>query len=279
MTSTEEHRLAHVRGEDATRKRFGVCSPNSLYARCVAALALSAAEMKAENYILDSIEEFVDDVRSAVSGYADTKPDPNFWVHADRPLDIAKAGKAPEIIRADLERVVDNYLKLPVRSTVVDRTLVDILIAAELYAFAQEVYGGWHPISRIRVAPRLLGLFVRGRLALGILLCVALVIWGVWTGSAPTQDVWTFALAYFAADTCLAVCLLPFGWRGLRRQNALTQQLLDKMEGVYLDMKSDGPISARRVLERVRNAADAGVGWPSPLFALLDDIIAREGRF
>lgn len=42
-------------------------------------------------------------------------------------------------------------------------------------------------------------------------------------------------------------------------------------------MESSGAIRARRVRELAQAAHDKGVGWPSSLFALLDDIIARDG--
>jgi hypothetical protein len=47
---------------------------------------------------------------------------------------------------------------------------------------------------------------------------------------------------------------------------------------VILNLNHTGPVSARRLLERVKVAADKGVVWPRPLYALLDDVMARTGR-
>lgn len=55
--------------------------------------------------------------------------------------------------------------------------------------------------------------------------------------------------------------------------------LLSQMNGVYVELRSDGPISGRHIEERARKAADAGGVWPAPLFGLLDDINRRDGRF
>jgi hypothetical protein len=55
--------------------------------------------------------------------------------------------------------------------------------------------------------------------------------------------------------------------------------LMELMIGVYSELQPNGATSALRVRQRVEQAAAEGVVWPSTLFALLDDIIARSGRF
>ena len=56
-------------------------------------------------------------------------------------------------------------------------------------------------------------------------------------------------------------------------------KLLSEMNGVYCELAPSGPYSARHIEHRARSAADKGVVWPAPLFALLDDINNRGGRF
>jgi hypothetical protein len=46
----------------------------------------------------------------------------------------------------------------------------------------------------------------------------------------------------------------------------------------YGELNSNGPISARRLLERLKSASEKGVVWPAPLYALIDDVMARTGR-
>ncbi len=57
------------------------------------------------------------------------------------------------------------------------------------------------------------------------------------------------------------------------------RKLLVTMSTLYNELKSDGPISAQYARERAGDAAKQGVVQPAPLFALLDDIISRSGRF
>jgi hypothetical protein len=64
-----------------------------------------------------------------------------------------------------------------------------------------------------------------------------------------------------------------------RRHNKRISTMLATMNRVYLELDAAGPVSSRNFIELARKATDAGVVWPAPLFALLDDIAARSGRF
>jgi hypothetical protein len=77
----------------------------------------------------------------------------------------------------------------------------------------------------------------------------------------------------------VATMALPFVWsqRAKAKQRVVT--LMDAMINVYAELKSDGAISAEHIRARSQKAADGGVIWPAPLFAMLDDIIRRTGRF
>jgi hypothetical protein len=77
----------------------------------------------------------------------------------------------------------------------------------------------------------------------------------------------------------VATIALPVVWVQQRKEKQRTLQLLSGMLGVYSDLKSDGAISAQHILERVKAMASLGVGWPAPLFAMLDDVLRRTGRF
>lgn len=46
----------------------------------------------------------------------------------------------------------------------------------------------------------------------------------------------------------------------------------------YGTMQSDSVISAQHVLDSVKASAALGVVWPSPLFVVLEDVIARGGK-
>jgi hypothetical protein len=49
-----------------------------------------------------------------------------------------------------------------------------------------------------------------------------------------------------------------------------------EMIGLYSELHSDGPLSVRRVRERVQQLADLGAVWPGAVWALLDDMEARK---
>jgi hypothetical protein len=131
----------------------------------------------------------------------------------DCPIDLIEADKVPRIDRPSLESLVGDYLALPYRSQAMDRALVRCLIAAELYAFGDEMRGWWWPT---------LFRFSSGR---------------------------------------------------------KVRNLLAIMDTLYYEQRSDGPISAYYTRERANDARKQGVIWPAPLFAVLDDIISRTGRY
>ena len=50
------------------------------------------------------------------------------------------------------------------------------------------------------------------------------------------------------------------------------------MDQTYSELPPGVAVSTRRLREAASMAADAGVVWPAPLYAMLDDNIARTGR-
>ena len=57
------------------------------------------------------------------------------------------------------------------------------------------------------------------------------------------------------------------------------KHLMQSMLSVYSELRSNGFISAQHIRERAQETSKEGVIWPSTLFVVLDDIIARTGRF
>jgi hypothetical protein len=76
----------------------------------------------------------------------------------------------------------------------------------------------------------------------------------------------------------LTTLFLPFVWRRHAKNVKRVKSLMTEMLGCYSELLSDGPVSARHLLEQLRVAADKGVAWPAPLYALLDDIMVRTRR-
>jgi len=63
-----------------------------------------------------------------------------FWRHDDQPQVRIKARDYPYMSRDDIEEYAYNYLDLPYRAPLLERTIVDILIALEFFAFAKEMF-------------------------------------------------------------------------------------------------------------------------------------------
>jgi hypothetical protein len=76
----------------------------------------------------------------------------------------------------------------------------------------------------------------------------------------------------------IALVRLPLQWRHQRTQKARVVSLINAMIETYHQLPAEGMISTRRVREVAQKACDNGVGWPGPLFALLDDNIQRDGK-
>ena len=55
-------------------------------------------------------------------------------------MDKIKGGDTPHIDRSLVEQATAEYLDLPFRCQAMDRTLVDLLLVMELYAFGDEMY-------------------------------------------------------------------------------------------------------------------------------------------
>jgi hypothetical protein len=83
---------------------------------------------------------------------------------------------------------------------------------------------------------------------------------------------------YFYSKRCLGALVLPIDWRLHANSTRLTKSLMNEMISCYSELKTNGPVSARRLQERLQTAADKGVAWRAPLYALLDDVMGRTGR-
>jgi hypothetical protein len=89
-------------------------------------------------------------------------PSPNFWDNNAKPLEKIKAKQVPYIDHSGLEAVVGEYLALPYRCQALDRFLVRVLIAMELYAYGdemlnEETFGLFPARSPLRQRHALLG--------------------------------------------------------------------------------------------------------------------------
>jgi hypothetical protein len=293
-TDAVQYRVNDLLGEEDLNKRID----RSLYSYLLQEMTKAASDYALNRNIhpdefehgeLGKALDVVDGLRSAlVRDWEDKSLD--FWDSQGSPIaiDKIKADKVPYINRSSVEYVVGEYLALPYRSQAMDRILVNVLIAMELYAFGDEMLNektfDFLPARSPLKQRHVLLAYLRGQLLNGAFFVgvAALALWASSHGWVSESSAWwtsgicVFLFLLFAAISTFA---LPFAWHKQASARQRVATLLSTMATIYNELRSDGPISAQYIRDRATNAAQEGVVWPAPLFALLDDIISRTGRF
>ena len=243
-----------------------------------------------KNRTFEMLVELVQELRDAVLGldkenYQKPEKMLNFWSSHRQPFVEVKDKGPPE----QIAHAADEYLRLTYRCAQFERLRIDMLTAAEMYAYGATVLQKvplpslWdYNIDPLHYRPIRAWFF--GQLSNLALFGIpaALALWAAtkdWIG--PDTNFWIIAgcVALFLLFFCLGVLGLPFLIWGSARAKAQVHKRLNAMLGAYAALQSDGPISARHVIQRLEAAAKHEVVWPAPLHALLDDIMKRDGRF
>lgn len=230
------------------------------------------------------------------------------WHHIDYARDRITRGDIPFIDRTALEPATGQYLKLPFRCSRMDRILVDALVALETLKFGEEIFGPQKPISTVLASlgvapnvhpamhhPDVFKGWIRGAshntLIFGGIAAVSFYLGSVDAGAPHwitklskwlSKSEWM--LIGWAASIMLALILVVsfVATVKARRVQAVVRQtyrdVLNRMFDVYDELQSEGPVSASRVRDLAATASTSGVRWPPPLFAILDDILVRDGR-
>lgn len=210
------------------------------------------------------------------------------WRHRSDILRDIPRKLIPAIDRSGLETATGMYLNLPFRCDIVDRLLIDALIAMEFYAYGDEMFNerrfpGISPRSPLKQRHSLyVYLLVQSQNALTFLGIAAAAMFAAshsWIGWN-----WAFWIAgpsvvVFLILFALGTIYLPSNWLLLNRKRKTVLEIINSMNASYIELKTDGPISATRMKEVLKSAAEKGVSWPAPVFALLDDVNSRVGRF
>jgi hypothetical protein len=212
----------------------------------------------------------------------------DFWDSHSSPFDKIKADKVPYIDRLSLESVVDAYLELPYRSRTMDRFLVRVLVAVELYAFGDEMWNektfGLFPARSPLKQRHVLLAYLRGQIVNGVFFAgvAALALWASsngWPSESSAAWISGTCISLFLLFGAISTVALPVAWYKQANARQRVVKLLSTMTTIYNELRSAGPISAQYIRDRATNAAQEGVVWPPPLFALLEDITSRTGRF
>jgi hypothetical protein len=215
------------------------------------------------------------------------EPEWDFWKHDDQPGARIKARKFPYMDRFNIEDTATNYLELPYRAPLLERTLVDVLIALELYAYSKEMLEkpipGFSLLTRSPLMQKhalrryISGQFWGAVILLGLAYVVALYA-PRFVGETAAMWIAGILVVLWLIDLDFSTVMLPFAWRDQHKARKHTLDLMIEMAHTYGELNGDGQVSKRRLREVTARAADRGVVWPKPLFLLLDDNIARSGK-
>jgi hypothetical protein len=200
----------------------------------------------------------------------DRESPPQGWRHQSGYVLLGKKRGEPYIPILDVDAAAAAYLALPFRVASIDRLLTDMLMAAELFAFADES----QPQLKQKL-PIVLG-WAWGNLK--SLVC-GLAIAGILFWIAPTSTSMQWIAGTIAGLTVLlvafSVVLFPFVYPAARAQREKFTAVITGMTDAYRTLNGS-PASVSHVRKLVDRATEAGVVWPAPLMALLDDINERR---
>lgn len=255
----------------------------------------SAAGTSVEDFrdrTFNALCALVDDLRQAVTPWSEReKGKLDFWTMSPRQpfVEVKRDKKAPEIDRSKIEEAADRYLRLPYRCAEFDRLLVYMLAAAEMYAYGEKVLvktpGLWifglsasplypHPIRNWFIG-QAWNLVIFG-LPIGIAWWLA--------GKEWIEEETAFWIAVGSGGIFLlllgiSIIALPLFIYRSAREKASTLNRMQAMYTAYTAIQQRGLISARHVTQCLELGAAQDVVWPGLLYVLLDDIVARGGRF
>lgn len=251
--------------------------------------AIGATAWDFEYRILTPGIDMIETLRIGVQ--ADKTPDAeivNLWHHRTELFDLVRARKTPAMYRSTIEAATGRYLALPYREQSIDRLLADVLVALEAAQFADQMLNEIvHPALGEPTSPILrkhpFRVYLKGlSVNLGTMLAivagmVGLGVYGI-VGQGWVLGISLGVIIIIGLLVVLMTVTLPMRWRKHAAARDKVVMLMQEMQRTYAELESSGPISARRLLERLRDSDAKGVTWPAPLYALLDDVIAGSGR-
>jgi hypothetical protein len=210
------------------------------------------------------------------------------WQHQHVGPSDFKTLKPPPIDRDALEATVGRYLQLPFRAQMVDRIMVDALIAYETIFYAHEMWRTpafpmFSTPSPIKQAHVFKSWIIGSLFNLALFGGAAALVFYLGTIHAM-GDGWSIGIGLSLIGilvllSAISTMALPFAWRNQVKARTKVAELMADMLSTYKELRSDGPVSAHRTHELATRSSAKGVAWPSSLYTLLEDIKKREGRF
>lgn len=213
----------------------------------------------------------------------------NFWRHVDAPLDLVKQLKSPHIYRDGVVEAATQYLALPYRTLGLERTLVDVLMAAECFAFGELVAVASRvpfPVRHLLASYNYLNppnTFVTYLIenvlnAVVVGIPTAAAVWAInalYPENSAASWIIGGASLLWGILFILSTAMLPARTLRNRKTRARTAACLEAALSAYGEI-APGVVSAVRIREAAARASESGVVWPGAVFALLDDNISRN---
>lgn len=263
------HQDQQVRGHELFKDRF--------WGQLLAEVGKAAAAVTADEYErMGTVRRGLDVIETAARAVnpdwwnRDNERSVLPWRHQSRPTLVGNKHTEPYIIRIDVEEAAAEYLALPYRADGLDRLLTDMLMAAEMFAFADEM----QPQLKQKLPTVLMWLWNNLKS-----LVIGLTIAGLLVGLAPDSTVMLWIAGIIAGLTVLgaafSLIVFPFLYPGVRAQRQKFQATVMGMIDAYASL-GGSPASVPHIRKLVDRATDNGVVWPAPLMALLDDIADRR---
>jgi len=196
-----------------------------------------------------------------------------YWYHQGRVRLAGKKRLTPYITVNETQEAVATYLDLPYRVPALDRILVDMLMASEMFAFADEV----QPILNKKL-PLLLGWLLNN--ILSVLIGGGIAALCFWIGDGGTVLNWVggIILALTLLGTAWSLIAYPFYYPKVRAHHKKVEGAISAMLDAYAAI-AGSPASTKHIGEMLAKATDKGAVWPSQLMVLMEDVTARSATF
>lgn len=175
------------------------------------------------------------------------------WFHTQA-MRVGKPRWQPYIMKTPMDEAAGEYLAGSFRADVLDRMIIDGLMASEIGAYLDE-----SPLKRWSVSTLLFTMIGNGVVAFFLL--------------------WMSDFASWSKVIAGILLMLPVIVRvATGRLRSKVVETVSAMLDAYATL-SGSPSSVQHVSEKVKQASDKGVIWPPALFVMLEDVAARKMSF
>lgn len=190
-----------------------------------------------------------------------------------------------------LSAAVADYVAGRFKSPKIDRVLAQALTQVEIVAYLDEMLWKNPLTGTSKLEDTILPSVAK---AVWTVSKFAFVLWLASLGIAvsptvfsilPVGTMFLVGLSLGVLGTIALLALLVLGVIGILREKPKSKKrqiiildMIDLMQGFFLEFSSSGPFSTAYFRKRVYDLAESGVVWPSGLFVLLDDMDSRGVR-